>query len=218
MAKAHKLASQWSVKAGVLALTIEARDPEASKDAAPIAKFERALDLAATFGSGYTGLNDAGSAAIEFGAFTALRNSTGSANTLGEAEAAIDRRLEAWQAGEWGAEREGAATPFTQNHMLCQAVELASKGAMSASEAADKLTAQAEATCASNGLAEFAKLEASDRGKICKAVVDAIKASKPAIAAALAKLEAERAALAAARKAAAAARALADDDDEGTML
>ena len=79
MAKTHKLSSAWSVKSGTLALTIEAREPDASKDAAPIGSFTRSVDLVAIFGAGYSSLNDAGTGALEFGAFTALRNSTGSA-------------------------------------------------------------------------------------------------------------------------------------------
>ena len=86
MAKIHKLSSTWSVKSGVLSLTIEAREPDASKDAAPLGSFTRTVDLAAVFGSGYSTLNEAGTGALEFGAFTALRNSTGSAETLDEAD------------------------------------------------------------------------------------------------------------------------------------
>ena len=219
MAKTHKLSSSWSVKAGVLSLTIEAREPDASKDAAPIGSFTRSVDLVQIFGSGYSSLNDAGTGALEFGAFTALRNSTGSAETLSEAEAAIDRRLDAWNSGEWGAEREQSATPFTANALIALAVERASNGAQSASEAAEKLNALAEATCAANSKPAFAALEPSDRAKIRKAVVDAIKTSKPLIAAALASLEAERAAAAAAKKAAAAAKAAQGaGDDEGATL
>ena len=219
MAKTHKLSSAWNVKNGTLSITIEAREPDASKDAAPIGSFTRSVDLAQVFGSGYTSLNDAGTGALEFGAFTALRNSTGSAETLDEAEAAIDRRLDAWANGEWGAEREQSATPFTANALIALAVERASNGAQPAAAAAEKLNALAEATCAANGKPAFASLEPSDRAKIRKAVVDSIKASKPLIAAALASLEAERAAAAAAKKAAAAAKAAqAGDDGEGATL
>jgi len=219
MAKTHKLSSAWSVKAGVLALTIEAREPEASKDAAPIGAFTRSVDLAQIFGAGYSSLNDAGTGALEFGAFTALRNSTGSAETLDEAEAAIDRRLDAWNSGEWGAEREQSATPFTANALIAQAVERASNGAQSAAEAAEKLNALAEATCATNSKPVFALLEPSDRAKVRKAVIDSIKASKPAITAALAGIEAERAAAAAKKKAAAAAKVAqsAGDDEDVTL-
>ena len=213
MAKIHKLSSAWSVKAGVLALTIEAREPEASKDAAPLGSFTRAVDLAAIFGAGYSTLNDAGTGALEFGAFTALRNSTGSAETLDEAEAAIDRRLDAWNNGEWGAEREQSATPFTSNALIALAVERASNGAQTAAQAAERLNALAEATCAANNKPAFSTLEPADRAKVRKAVVDSIKAAKPLIAAALASLEAERAAAAAAKKAAAAAKAAAAGDD-----
>ena len=213
MAKIHKLSSSWSVKSGVLSLTIEAREPDASKDAAPLGSFTRSVDLASIFGAGYTSLNDAGTGALEFGAFTALRNSTGSAETLDEAETAIDRRLDAWANGEWGAEREQSATPFTANALIALAVERASNGAQSASEAAERLNALAEATCTANGKPAFASLEPADRAKVRKAVVDSIKASKPLIAAALASLEAERAAAAAAKKAAAAAKAAAAGDD-----
>ena len=219
MAKIHKLSSAWNVKNGTLSITIEAREPDASKDAAPIGSFTRTVDLASLFGAGYSSLNDAGTGALEFGAFTALRNSTGSAETLGEAEAAIDRRLDAWNNGEWGAEREQSATPFTSNALIALAVERASNGAQPASEAAEKLNALAEATCSANNKPAFSALEPSDRAKIRKAVVDSIKASKPLIAAALASLEAERAAAAAAKKAAAAAKAAQGaGDDEGATL
>lgn len=213
MAKIHKLSSIWSVKSGVLALTIEAREPEASKDAVPLGFFTRSVDLAAMFGAGYTSLNEAGTGALEFGAFTALRNSTGSAETIDEAETAIDRRLDAWANGEWGAEREQSATPFTANALIALAVEKASNGAQTASAAAERLNELAEATCAANSKPAFSTLEPSDRAKIRKAVVDSIKASKPLIAAALASLEAERAAAAAAKKAAAAAKAAAAGDE-----
>lgn len=213
MAKIHKLSSIWSVKSGVLALTIEAREPDASKDAVPLGFFTRSVDLAAMFGAGYTSLNEAGTGALEFGAFTALRNSTGSAETIDEAETAIDRRLDAWANGEWGAEREQSATPFTANALIALAVEKASNGAQTASAAAERLNELAEATCAANSKPAFSTLEPSDRAKIRKAVVDSIKASKPLIAAALASLEAERAAAAAAKKAAAAAKAAAAGDE-----
>lgn len=213
MAKIHKLSSSWNVRAGVLALTIEAREPSADKDSAPLAAFTRSVDLAQVFGAGYASLNEAGTGALEFGAFTALRNSTGSAETIDEAEAAIDRRLDAWSNGEWGAEREQSATPFTANALIALAVEKASNGAQTAAQAAERLNELAEATCSANGKPAFSALEPADRAKIRKAVVDSIKASKPLIAAALASLEAERAAAAAAKKAAAAAKAAAAGDD-----
>ena len=209
MAKTHKLSCAWEVKAGVLALTVEARDPDAEKTAAPVGKFNRSLDLTEAFGQAYGQLNEAGVAALEFGAWTALRNATGSCDTLQEAEEAIDRRLDAFQRGEWGAEREGSAVPFTKNHALAQAVERATKGQQSAEAAAEKLSAMVIAACAANGLSEFAKLEPSERAKLRKQVVDQIVKAKPAIGAALAQVEAERQAQAAARKAAAAAKALA---------
>ena len=219
MAKLHKLSSAWSVKSGTLSITIEAREPDASKDAAPLGSFTRQVDLAQIFGAGYASLNDAGTGALEFGAFTALRNSTGSAETLDEAETAIDRRLDAWANGEWGAEREQSATPFTSNALVALAVERASNGAQSAAQAAERLNALAEATCSANGKPAFASLEPSDRAKIRKAVIDSIKTAKPLIAAALASLEAERAAAAAAKKAAAAAKAAqAGDAGEGSTL
>ena len=209
MAKKQKLSSNWDVRNGTLSITIEARELDASKDAAPVAKFSRSIALADIFGAGYSSLNDAGTGALEFGAFTALRNSTGSCEDIAEAEAALDRRLDAWTSGEWGAEREQSAVPFGFSALICQAVEKASNGAQSAVQAAEKLSAMAEATCAANGKPAFASLEPADRAKIRKAVVDAVKESKPLIAAVLAKLEAEKAAAAQARKAAAAEKALA---------
>lgn len=206
MAKTHKLSSSWNVTGGVLTLEISANSAEGD---AFVGKFSRGINLSEVFGSGYTSLNEAGQGAIEFGAFTALRNSTGSADTLDEAEAAIDRRLEAWNSNEWGAEREQSAVPFTSNALIAKAVERATNGAQSADVAADKLCAMAEATCAANSLGAFASLEANERAKIRKAVVDSIKKSKPVIAAALSQLEAERDEKALARKRDAAAKALA---------
>lgn len=215
MAKTHKLSSAWNVTGGVLTLELSAE-----KDGAFVKKFERKVNLNEVFGNGYGSLNEAGQAALDFGAFTALRNSTGSCDTIDEAEAAIDRRLDAWNDGEWGAEREGSATPFTKNALIAQAVERASKGAQSAEEAAVKLSALAESTCTANNLAAFATLEASERAKIRKAVVESIKESKPAIAAALSAIEAERQAAALKRKQEAAekAAAAAGDDASGSTL
>lgn len=213
MAKQVKISTSWEVKAGVLAITVESRGLEESKDAKPSGSFSRSVDLAAVFGTGYASLNEAGTGALEFGAFTALRNSTGSAETLAEAEVAIDRRLDAWGNGEWGAEREQSAVPFTANSVICLAVERATSGAQTAAFAADKLSALAEETCTANKMAAFAALEPADRAKIRKAVVDSIRKSKPAIAAAMLAIEDERAEaarkrrLAAAEKAAAAAAA-----------
>lgn len=220
MAKTHKLSSSWDVKNGSLSLAIEAREPEAAKDAAPIGKFSRSISLTDVFGAGYSSLNEAGQAALEFGVFTALRNGTGSCDTLAEAEASIDRRLEAFAAGEWGAEREGTAVPFNANHPLAIAVERASKGAQTAAEAAEKLSALAEAACAANGLPPFASMEGTDRSKLRRQIVDQITKGKPAIGAAFAQVEAERQAEAAKRKADAAAKALAaaEGSDAGATL
>lgn len=220
MAKIHKLSSSWEVKGGVLKMKVEARMPDADKDSAPISSFERTIHLAETFGAGYTSLNDAGTGVLEFGAFTALRNSTGSCESISEAEAAVDRRLEAWANGEYGAEREQSATPFTANSMLARAVELASSGAMSAEDAAAKLSDMAEQTCAANGKPAFSALEPTDRAKIRKAIVDSVRESKPLIGAALAKLEAQRMAEAAARKekAAEAATEAAQGAEGGSIL
>lgn len=217
MSKIHKLSTQWSVKAGVLHLTVEGRDADADKDAAPVAKFSRSVELAA-FGP-YDSLNDVGQEGLAFGLYTALRNATGSAKSISEAEEALDRRLAAWADGQWGADRESSATPFTANALIALAVERASGGDQSAAAAAERLCAMAEATCKANGKPEFAALEPADRAKVRKAVVDSIKESKPRIAAALAQLEAERALAAQQRKAEAAAKALAasDGDDDATL-
>lgn len=209
MAKTHKLSCTWDIKEGVLNMVVEARDPEAEKTAAPFSKFERSVILAEAFGQAYGQLNEAGAAALEFGAWTALRNATGSCDTISEAEEAVDRRLDAFNRGEWGAEREGSAIPFTKNHALSQAVERATKGAQDAQAASEKLSAMVVAACAANGLSEFAKLEPAERAKLRKQIVDQIVKAKPAIGAALAQVEAERQAEAAKRKAAAAAKALA---------
>lgn len=209
MAKTHKLSCTWEVATGVLSMVVEARDPDAEKTAAALGSFKRSMNFAECFGQAYGQLNEAGAAAIEFGAWTALRNSTGSCDTLAEAEEAVDRRLEAFARGEWGAEREGSAVPFTKNHALSQAVERATKGAQDAQAAAEKLNAMVTAACAANNLGEFARLEPTERGKLRKQIVDQIVKAKPAIGAALAQVEAERQAEAAKRKAAAAAKALA---------
>lgn len=217
MAKIHKLSSSWNVNGGVLQFEISAVKSEGGDF---VGKFSRSINLAEVFGSGYASLNEAGTGALEFGAFTAIRNSTGSCETLEEAEAAVDRRLDAFTSGEWGAEREQNAVPFSDKHPLCIAVERASKGAQSAAEAAAKLNEKAEATCAANGLALFASLEPADRNKIRKAVIEAVKSSRPAIAAALTLVEAERAAEALRRKQEKATKAAAEAEgnDAGAML
>src|SRR3990172_1012225 len=113
MAKLHKLASNWEVKGGVLSFEISATESEGAKNF--VGKFTRTLNLSTTLGAGYSTLNEVGRAAIEFGAFTALRNATGSCETLSEAETAVDRRLEAWASSSWGSERESSASPFSEN-------------------------------------------------------------------------------------------------------
>ncbi len=208
MAKTHKLSSSWNVTGGKLSLEISANDSDGNF----VSKFKRGFDLAELFGAGYSSLNEVGQSALEFGAFTALRNSTGSADTVEEAETAIDRRIEAWASGEWGAEREQSAVPFTANAMICKAVERATEGAQTAAFAAERLSALAEETCTANNLAAFAALDAPERAKIRKAVVDSIRKAKPIIAAALIQLEAERDEAALKRKREAAAKALASAD------
>ena len=216
MAKLHKLASSWDVKAHVLSFEISATESEGAKNF--IGKFTRSVNLLDVMGSGYSSLNEVGRSALEFGAFTALRNSTGSCETLSEAETAVDRRIDAWLSSSWGSERESSASPFSENHLLARAVERATKGAQTAAQAADKLCAIAESTCSANGLAVFSSLDPADRAKIRKAVIDQIREQRPAIAAAYAQLDAERLAEAAARKAAAAAKALGSTDDDSTGL
>lgn len=215
MAKTHKLSTRWNVNGGIMSIETSANDG-ANPDAF-IGKFSKSLNLGELF-KGYASLDELGQSALEFGAFTTLRNATGAADTLAEAEAAMDRRIDAWLSGEWGAEREQSAVPFTENSLLAKAVERASNGAQSASEAAAKLSAIAETTCTQNGLAAFASLETADRAKIRKAVVDSIKENKPLIGAALAQLEAERAAEAAKRKADAAAKKLGESAGGDTTL
>lgn len=214
MAKTHKLSNRWTVNAGVM--TIDTSAVESGTEN-PVGKFQKTLNLGELF-KGYAQLDELGQSALEFGAFTTLRNATSASDTLSEAEAAMDRRIDAWLSGEWGAEREQSAVPFTENALIAKAVERASNGAQSAAEAAVKLSALAEATCTQNGLAAFAALETADRAKIRKGIVDAIKESKPLIAAALAQLEAERAAAAAAKKAAEAAKKLASDAGGETTI
>lgn len=212
MAKTQKLSTKWNVKSGTLNIEVSAWDLDENgkydKDAKAAETFTRALDLATVF-PGYAALSELGQTALEFGVFTVLRNTTGSASDLTEAAAAMDRRIEAFDAGEWGAEREQSATPFLPSHIFARAIEKATGGRQTAAEAAEKLCAAAEATCAANSLPAFSEIDPSERGKIRKAVVDAIKASKPLIAAALAALEAERDEAALARKREAAAKALA---------
>lgn len=203
MAKLHKLSSSWEVVGGLLKLRISA---VLSDSGTHVGSFDRSVNMAETFGAGYTALNETGRSAIEFGAFTALRNSTGACETLDEAAEAIDRRLSAWADGNWGSEREQSATPFSENHVLARAVERATRGAQSAAEAAAKLCEIAEAACAANGLAPFAQLEPAERAKIRKAVVDQIREQRPVIAAAYAAIELERAEEAKRRKAAEAAK------------
>jgi len=224
MAKVHSFSTAWAVTAGVLALTMEVRNAGDSKDALPLSKITRSVDLNIVF-PGYAALNELGQTAIEFGAFTRLRNSTGSAETADEATEAIDRILASWEAGDWGAEREQATTPFTATHILSLAVAKATNGQQPAAEAAAKLCELTEATCKANGSKPFAELAPEDRAKMRRAIIAHVKSKKPAIAAALSALEGERAAAAAKRKmdaaaaaAAAAAKAMADgagSDDTG---
>lgn len=202
-AKVHKLSTEWSVKSGVLSITVNAREADADKDAPFVATIKRELNLPSTFGDGYSALNEAGQAALNFGAYTALRNSTGSARDASEAEAAIDKRLEAWESGEWGSEREPSATPFTANHLLAKAIAQASKGSITTDEAADKLCAMAEATCKASDLPEFTSLESDDRAKVRKAVLDNLR-KNPAVDAAYTLLDTQRAAEAIAKRNAAA--------------
>lgn len=213
MAKQHKISSSWEVKGGVLSFQISAT--EADGDKSFVGKFSRSLNLSEVMGDGYASLNEVGRAAIEFGAFTALRNATGSCETLSEAETAVDRRLDAWASNQWGAERETSATPFSENHMLARAVERASGGAQTAAQAAEKLCALAEAACKASGLAEFSALSAEDRAKIRKAIVDQVRDQKPAIAVAYKQLEAEQIAERAARMAREAEKKRADLGDSG---
>ena len=208
MAKQVKISTSWSVTGGLMLITVETRAPDATKDSAPLAKFWRSLALNDLF-PGYSSLTEIGIQAIEFGVFTRIRNSLGSAETFEEAEEAVDRILSAFASGEWGADREQSTIPFSATHILALAVERATSGAQDAATAASKLCELAEATCSANGKPSFAALEPEDRAKIRKAVVDHIKKTKPAIAAALSAIEGERALLALQRKQEAAAKALA---------
>lgn len=214
MAKLVKMSTAWTVVASVLQLTVEARANDAPKDAAPIGKFTRELNLD-TIVPSFSTLSDVAQEALSFGLFTALRNSTGSCDDLDEAQAAIDARLEAWAAGDWGASRESSSVPFTVNHLLCKAVEFASKGAQTAAQAAEKLNAMVYEGLAEAGIPSFSGVEAPERNKTRKACVDQILKNKPAIAAAYATLEARRAAEAAERKARAAAAAASGTDVVG---
>lgn len=208
MAKQVKISTSWSVTGGIMSITVETRALDATKDAAPLAKFSRSLTLNELF-PGYSSLTEIGIQAVEFGVFTRIRNSLGSAETFEEAEEAVDRILSAFASGEWGADREQSTIPFSAAHILALAVERATSGAQDAATAASKLCELAEATCSANGKPTFAALEPEDRAKIRKAVVDHIKKTKPAIAAALSAIEGERALLALQRKQEAAAKALA---------
>ena len=217
MAKSVKLSTAWAVVAGVLSLSVEARALDATKDAAPLGKFSRSLDLNSLVPS-FSTLPEVAQEALSFGLFTALRNSTGSCDDLEEAQAAVDSRLEAWASGDWGAARESSAVPFTPNHLLCKAVEAASKGQQTAAQAAEKLNTMVADGLAASGIPSFSGMEAPERNKARKACIDQVLKGKPAIAAAYAKLEAERAAEAAARKAKAAEAAASSEDDDGSSV
>lgn len=218
MAKTVKLATIWAVTAGVLSVAVEARALDATKDAAPLGSFKHSVDLNGVV-PGFAQLNEVGQEALSFGLFTALRNSTGSCEDLAEAEAAIKARSDAWIAGEWGASRESSSVPFTANHLLCKAVEIASKGQQTAAQAAERLNDMVNAGLAAGGIPSFSGMEQPERNKARKSCVDQVLKGKPTIAAAYAKLEAERAAAALAKKAEAAEKAAAQDGgDDGGIL
>ena len=166
MAKQVKISTSWSVTDDIMAVTVETRPLDASKDAAPTAKFSRSLVLNELF-PGYALLTEVGIQAVEFGVFTRIRNSLGSAETFEEAEEAVDRILSAFASGEWGAEREQSTIPFSATHILALAVERATSGAQDAATAATKLGELAEATCAANGMPTFAE-HYNNVGLVCR--------------------------------------------------
>lgn len=219
MAKTVKLSTAWAVTAGLLSLSVESRALDAGKDALPLSKFTKSIDLNVLVPS-FSALPEVAQEALSFGLFTALRNSTGSCDDLEEAEAAIDSRLEAWNSGEWGAARESSAVAFSASHLLCKAVEAASKGQQTAAQAAEKLNQMVADGLAASGIPSFSGMEPAERNKARKACIDQIVKGKPAIGAAYAKLEAEKAAEAAARKAKAANAAIeaTSSDDGASML
>ena len=207
MAKMHKISTKWGVTEGSLKITVKAVDAE--KGGAILHAFERVVNIPEVFGEGYEALNEIGQEAIGFGVYTVLRNATGSAETGQEAEEAIDRRIAAWDAGDWGAARESSAVPFSANTSIAKAVEAATKGAQSAADAAAKLSAMAEELVKSNfeGIEGFADLDPKDRAKVRKVTQDKVLDSRPAIKAEYLAIEAAKQQEALARKAAAAAKA-----------
>lgn len=180
MAKTQKISCSCDVVGDVLTINVEGRALDAAKDAAPLGTFSRSVNLADAFGT-LSGLNPAGRAAIEFGAWTALRNATGSAADLKEAEEAVARRIEAFESNEWGAAREGGPA-FDASDAICIAIERATQGGTSASAAAERLVSQMNAACSAQGKA-YSDLESGDKAKAKRALVDALRKQQPVIAA-----------------------------------
>ena len=159
------------------------------------------------FGEGYEALNEIGQEAIGFGVTLVLRNATGSAETGQEAEEAIDRRIAAWDAGDWG--RAGIERcSFSANTSIAKAVEAATKG-LSRRQKRRRSSRQwrrswSEAISRDRG---FADLDPKDRAKVRKVTQDKVLDSRPAIKAEYLAIEAAKQQEALARKAAAAAKA-----------
>lgn len=207
MAKTHQLASEWDVKDNVLTFSQSAK----GADGLPVpGSYSVQLNLA---DFGYDTLpNDAAQQAMSFGFATAIRNATGAADTIAEAEEIIRKRIEAFNAGEWAGERAPSSTPFTQNAVIVKAIiEAGAAQGKAATEIAADLCTRAEQAVQANRLGEsFAALDDKIRNKVRKALVDDILKRVPLIAAAHAGLLAKQAADAAARKAQRAAEAKAN--------
>lgn len=111
--------------------------------------------------------------AIAFAVRTALRNSTGGCD-IEEAEEAVNARLAAWTAGEWGVERggDGSGDPFTPGHILSKAVlrvygDKFPDGAAVAKALSEKLAAALSA----NGHPAWAELDDENKSKARNAFV-----------------------------------------------
>lgn len=163
--------------------------------------FTKTVDLS-IFGSGFSPL---ALSAISMAVKTAIRNATGGKD-LAEAEEAVDARLAAWAAGEWGAERGGSTSeslPIAASNVLAKAVArvYAEKFASDAKAAAEALSAMLEKSLADAGHPDFDSLDEESQRKARNAFTKMIREKDRAVDGAIAVIQAEQAAKRAEKKA-----------------
>jgi len=163
--------------------------------------FTKTLDLS-IFGTGFSALT---TAAIIMAAKTALRNATGGKDLI-EAEEAVDSRLAAWAAGNWGADRAGSTSeslPIPASNILAKAVArvYAAKFANDAKKAAEALSEMLESSLQAMGHPEFDSLDEESQRKARNAFTKQIREKDKGVDAAIAVIQAEQAAKRAEKKA-----------------